>query len=56
MTSTRPYRKALSKAEAFRELEKGAGRQFHPDLVNAFLKAIKKRDRSSPHSHLSKVI
>jgi putative nucleotidyltransferase with HDIG domain len=56
MTSTRPYRKALSKAEAFRELEKGAGRQFHPDLVNAFLKAIKNRDRSSPHSHLAKVI
>ena len=56
MTSTRPYREALSKEEACKELEKGAGKQFHPDLVKAFLRAMENREESSFHSYLTKVI
>lgn len=40
MTSDRPYRKALSKEEAVREIVKHRGTQFDPDLVEAFLKGI----------------
>jgi len=56
MTSTRPYRKALSKEEACIELEKGAGKQFHPDLVKAFLRAMANRRQPSSHPHLRRVI
>jgi HD-GYP domain-containing protein (c-di-GMP phosphodiesterase class II) len=37
MTSDRPYRKALSRKEAFSELERNKGRQFDPDIVDAFV-------------------
>ena len=40
MTNDRPYRSALSEEEAIAELVKGAGVQFEPDLVQAFLKAF----------------
>lgn len=40
MTSNRPYRRALSKAEAVVELKRGAGTQFDPAVVEAFLKGI----------------
>ena len=56
MTSTRPYRKALSKEEACKELEKGAGKQFHPELVKAFLRALKHGGQPSLHPYLTKVI
>jgi diguanylate cyclase (GGDEF)-like protein len=38
MTTDRPYRKAMSFDEARKELEGGAGSQFDPDVVAAFLK------------------
>lgn len=56
MTSTRPYRKALSKEEACKELEKGAGKQFHPDLVKAFLRAMENGGQPSFRPYLTKVI
>jgi len=56
MTSTRPYRKALSKEEACKELEREAGKQFHPELVKAFLRAVKKRGKPSFRPYLAKVI
>jgi len=56
MTSTRPYRKALSKEEACKELEKGAGKQFHPDLVKAFLMAMENGGQPSFRPYLTKVI
>jgi putative nucleotidyltransferase with HDIG domain len=56
MTSSRPYRRALSKEEACKELEKGAGKQFHPELVKAFLRAMKHGGQPSVHPYLAKVI
>jgi len=40
MTSRRPYRAPLSNAQALRELRRGAGRQWDPQLVDAFMEAI----------------
>ena len=37
MTSARPYRAAFSIEEALEELKQGAGKQFDPNLVKAFL-------------------
>jgi len=36
MTSKRPYRRAISFEEASKEITKFSGRQFDPDVVNAF--------------------
>jgi len=41
MTSDRPYRKALPKEEAIAELQRCAGTQFDPQLVEVFLKLIR---------------
>lgn len=40
MTSDRPYRKALSYAEARRRLQADSGKQFDPDVVKAALKVL----------------
>jgi diguanylate cyclase (GGDEF)-like protein len=40
MRYDRPYRKALSHGEAVRELTQGAGSQFDPDVVWAFIKTV----------------
>ncbi len=37
MTSNRPYRKRMQVPSALAELKQGAGRQFDPDVVRAFL-------------------
>ena len=37
MTSDRPYRRALAPAAALRELERGAGSQFDPEVVGRLL-------------------
>jgi len=41
MTSARPYRDALSYEEALGELKRGAGKQFDPNLVEAFISVAK---------------
>ncbi|MBA7468127.1 hypothetical protein ES707_03368 [subsurface metagenome] len=38
MTSDRPYRKALTKEEARKELEKESGKRFDPQVIKAFLR------------------
>jgi putative nucleotidyltransferase with HDIG domain len=40
MTSTRPYRNALPKEIALREIARNAGRQFHPRIVDVFMKVV----------------
>jgi len=40
MTSDRPYRKALTKEEARRELEKYSGKNFDPEVVKAFFRVL----------------
>ena len=42
MTSTRVYRVALTVEQATAELRKFAGSQFHPEVVEAFLRMIEK--------------
>ena len=43
MTSNRPYRESLGKKEAFQRLEEESGKQFDPEVVQAFIRvAIKK--------------
>ena len=41
MTSTRAYRDALSYEETLEELKQGAGKQFDPNLVEAFLSIVR---------------
>ncbi len=48
MTSDRPYRKALRWEEAMEAIAWNSGRQFHPDLVNQFLKIIEKAKSQVP--------
>jgi HD-GYP domain-containing protein (c-di-GMP phosphodiesterase class II) len=51
MTSARPYRMALSQQYALGELRKNSGGQFHPDVVDAFEKALAKTGNTwgAPH-------
>lgn len=45
MTSARSYRMALSQQYALAELRRHAGGQFHPDVVDAFERALAKTGR-----------
>lgn len=48
MTSTRPYRTALPHHEAVRRLREGAGIQWDPRLVEAFLEMLARQDAAKP--------
>ena len=47
MTSTRSYRKAMSKEQALDQLVKGKNTQFHPGVVDAFLTVLTEEDQKS---------
>ncbi|MCX7798739.1 MAG: diguanylate cyclase [Fimbriimonadales bacterium] len=49
MTTNRPYRKGLSVSEALRRLEEAKGTQLDPFLVDAFLRALKRRGLYRPN-------
>ena len=40
MTANRPYRKAMSRVQAIKQLREGRGSQFHPDVVDVFLEIL----------------
>jgi cyclic di-GMP phosphodiesterase len=47
MLSPRPYRPALTPAEAQENLQSGAGTHWDPNLVELFLTAIRRRDQAA---------
>jgi HD-GYP domain-containing protein (c-di-GMP phosphodiesterase class II) len=56
MTSFRPYKNALPVEEALRELANGAGTQFHPALVDAFIRAMDKNGGGALPPYLPRVL
>ena len=46
MTSDRPYRKALSQEQAFKELRRCSESQFDPDLVESLIEVVLARDEN----------
>lgn len=44
LISDRPYRKAFPKNEVLKIMKEGAGTQFDPQLINVFLKILKKNN------------
>jgi len=51
MTSTRPYRSALSHDEAIAELRRVAGSQLNPIVVEAFIRQIQTGASGATHAH-----
>ncbi len=47
MTTTRPYRKPLSRAEAIAEIRKNAGKQFDPEIAKMFTRRVLREDISA---------
>ncbi|HPU96138.1 MAG TPA: HD domain-containing phosphohydrolase, partial [Bacillota bacterium] len=47
MTTTRPYREAFTEKGAWDELTNGSGKQFSPEVVKAFRRAIDKKQEIS---------
>jgi putative nucleotidyltransferase with HDIG domain len=45
MTTDRPYRKALSEDEILNEVKKHSGTQFHPKVVEAYLRMAEKQKK-----------
>jgi len=53
MTSDRPYRRAMSSADAIAELRRGAGTQWDPELVGLFLSRVMNEPADADLSPLS---
>jgi len=47
MTTHRPYRKALTHAQALRQIEEGLGTQFDPEIASHFIRIIREQDEHS---------
>ncbi len=54
LVSDRVYRKAVSKEEALKEIEKSAGTQFDPELVEIFLRVMRKNREANIAPHPEK--
>ncbi|MDR2728960.1 MAG: response regulator [Chitinispirillales bacterium] len=52
MTSTRPYRSSLGKEEAIRRLLKDRGKQFDPQVVDAFMCIVKRKGWAEEEQNL----
>jgi HD-GYP domain-containing protein (c-di-GMP phosphodiesterase class II) len=50
MVSDRPYRRAMTLAEAAEELRGCAGTQFHPAVVDAFCALVGDHDRPAAYA------
>jgi len=50
MTTDRPYRKALTREVAFEELMRGAGTQFDPKVVKAFMEVLEQEEKDKTKS------
>ena len=50
ITSDRPYRQAMSNSKALRVIKTSAGKQFDPDVVDAFLKLGVDKPRIVPYT------
>lgn len=48
MRTDRPYRHALSREEAIKELKQNKGTQFDPDVVSTFLKVLQEKGSPEP--------
>jgi diguanylate cyclase (GGDEF)-like protein/putative nucleotidyltransferase with HDIG domain len=48
MTTTRPYRLAMSWEVAMHEIEAGSGKQFDPQMAQAFLRVARQRRNTQP--------
>jgi putative nucleotidyltransferase with HDIG domain len=48
MTSDRPYRRALTIEDALKELERNAGTQFDPNIVNVFVELVHRDKTCTP--------
>ena len=44
MITDRPYRKGRQPWEAYEEIERESGRQFHPDVVKAFKRVLQTKE------------
>ncbi len=51
MTSTRPYRLALEKETAFKELERYSGTQFDANLVKVFIQSMQNEHANESAAH-----
>jgi HD-GYP domain-containing protein (c-di-GMP phosphodiesterase class II) len=52
MTSQRPYRAALPIAHASAELQRCAGSQFDPQVVDAFLRGLDAQEQPAEHKQV----
>ena len=48
LTSDRPYRKAITPFEAKEVIVRGANTEFDPTVVEAFLRAFRRREMEAP--------
>jgi HD-GYP domain-containing protein (c-di-GMP phosphodiesterase class II) len=48
MTSDRPYRKAMSPFDAKEVIERGSGKDWDPEVVDAFVRAFRKQELDVP--------